>query len=406
MSASSWVDRPLARLAFRFFFSFFVLYNFPFPLNVVPGVDTDAPVRRAWDALVQPVGTRIFGAAPSSQFTGSGDGSWSWTQLLLIVVFSIVAALVWTVWDRRTNYPLLARWLHVYVRFALAIVMLGYGSAKVIPTQFPSPTLDRLTQPFGQASPMGILWTFMGASAPYVIFTGLGEMLGGLLLTMRRTALVGALVSAAVMTQVVVLNFCYDVPVKLFSSFLLLEALFLIAYDARRVLFALVPPVHRVAWWKPAIRTAAIVALCVYSLKDGLEFRKQLATRSPLRGVWRVDTIQVNGTERPPLITDTTRWRRMIFDYPQGMSIQLMSDERQRYGISLAEVQKTFNLTRRAEPAFRASFHYQRPDPRTLIVDGTMGADRIHAVTHLEPENDFLLQTRGFHWINEIPFNR
>ena len=28
---------------------------------------------------------------------------------------------------------------------------------------------------------MGLLWTFMGASLPYVIFTGAAEMLGGLL---------------------------------------------------------------------------------------------------------------------------------------------------------------------------------------------------------------------------------
>jgi hypothetical protein len=67
---------------------------------------------------------------------------------------------------------------------------------------------------------MGLLWTFMGASAAYTIFTGLGELVGGLLLTTRRTALAGALVSAAVMTHVAVLNFCYDVPVKLFSMVL------------------------------------------------------------------------------------------------------------------------------------------------------------------------------------------
>jgi hypothetical protein len=396
----------LARFFFRFCFSFFVLFNFPFPLNIVPGVDVDGLTQKAWDVLVQPAGRALFGISPSPAFTGSGDTTWGWTQLILLVALSLVAALVWTLFDRRTNDPLLARGLHTYVRFALAYVMLVYGTSKVIPTQFPAPPLDRLVQPFGHASPMGLLWTFMGASVPYVIFTGLGEMLGGLLLTMRRTALIGALVSAGVMTQVAVLNFCYDVPVKIYSTLLLCEALFIIAFDARRLLFALVPQVPRAAWWKIAIRTVAVVAVCVLFFKQGLEYREQLSKRSPLRGIWRVDTLQVNGVDRPPLITDQERWRRLVFDYPMGMSIQVMSDKRTSYGITLREVQKAFTLRRRLEPALRASFTYQRPDARTLIVDGTMNGDRIHAVTHLEPETGFLLNTRGFHWINETPFNR
>ena len=86
------------------------------------------------------------------------------------------------------------------------------------------------------------------------------------------------------------------------------------------------------------------------------------------------------------------------------MSIQLMSDRRQRYGIDLKPAQ--FSLKKRDAPEFKALLNYQRPDPNTLIVDGTFGGDRIHAVTHREPENEFMLTTRGFHWINEFPFNR
>ena len=42
----------------------------------------------------------------------------------------------------------------------------------------------------------------------------------------------------AVMTNVVILNFCYDVPVKLYSSELLLMAVLLFAPHARRVIAA------------------------------------------------------------------------------------------------------------------------------------------------------------------------
>ena len=124
--------------------------------------------------------------------------------------------------------------------------MITYGSVKVIKSQFPNPTLDRLLQPFGDASPMGLLWTFMGASESYNIFTGAGEMLGGLLLTTRRTTLLGALVCFGVMSHVAMLNFSYDVPVKLFSMHLLAMALFLMAPDLGRLarMFVLNRPVE------------------------------------------------------------------------------------------------------------------------------------------------------------------
>jgi hypothetical protein len=40
---------------------------------------------------------------------------------------------------------------------------------------------DRLLKPYGESSPMGLLWTFMGYSTGYNLFTGGAEALGGLL---------------------------------------------------------------------------------------------------------------------------------------------------------------------------------------------------------------------------------
>ena len=68
----------------------------------------------------------------------------------------------------------------------------------------------------------------MQASKPYELFGGGGEVLGGLLLFHRRTALLGALVSIGVMANVCALNWLYGVPVKLFSTHLLLTAALLL----------------------------------------------------------------------------------------------------------------------------------------------------------------------------------
>ena len=113
--------------------------------------------------------------------------------------------------------------------------MVNYGIMKVIPLQMPAPSLTRLLEPYGHFSPMGVLWSFIGSSRAYEMFTGSAELLGGLLLFVPHTAMLGALVSLAVTIHIFVLNMTYNVPVKLFSFHLILYSLFLLAPDARRL---------------------------------------------------------------------------------------------------------------------------------------------------------------------------
>src|SRR5581483_8626940 len=130
---------------------------------------------------------------------------------------------------RRLSYPVLHRWFFLFLRFALAGQMLTYGFAKAVPLQMPFPGLFTLVEPYGNMSPMGVLWSSVGASQPYEIFAGCMEILGGLLLFFPRTVTLGALVSLADMSYVVTLNMTYDVPVKLLSFHLILLSLFLLA---------------------------------------------------------------------------------------------------------------------------------------------------------------------------------
>jgi len=66
-------------------------------------------------------------------------------------------------------------------------------------------------------------------------FAGGAEMLGGVLLFIPAFTAIGALVSIAVMSNVFMLNMCYDVPVEQFSFHLLLMGVFLLAPDMRRL---------------------------------------------------------------------------------------------------------------------------------------------------------------------------
>jgi hypothetical protein len=419
---------PAKRVLFRFLFAYLVLYILPFPLDLTPYDEAAVgkivqPYRDLWDALVPWVGQHVFGVEITVRPNGSGDTTYNYVQVFCFLVLAAAAAAAWTALDRRRpGYPRLYEWLRVYVRFDLATTMIAYGAVKVIKSQFPNPSLDRLVQPFGDASPMGLLWTFMGASASYNVFSGAGEMLGGLLLTARRTTLLGALVCLGVLGNVVLLNFSYDVPVKLFSCHLLAMAVFLAAPDLRRLanFFLLnrpvgpaqLAPLLRRKWLHRAalvLRTVAVLAFVGLALAKAQEVRKtygDLRPRPPLYGIWNVEEFTIDGEVRPPVVTDPTRWRRVIFDYPQVLAVQLMSDSRQRYLLKLDADEHTLALSRRDDPDWKAMLTFSEPGPGRLVLEGTFQGRAVRAQLRRSDESEFLLVNRGFHWINEYPFNR
>src|SRR6202046_5549488 len=106
--------------------------------------------------------------------------------------------------------------------------------AKFVPRQMPFPYLTKLLEPYGNFSPMGVLWSSIGASPAYEIFAGSAEFLGGILVLIPRTRTLGALVCLADMIQVFLLNMTYDVPVKLLSFHLILLSLLMLAPDLPR----------------------------------------------------------------------------------------------------------------------------------------------------------------------------
>ena len=83
---------------------------------------------------------------------------------------------------------------------------------------------------------MAVLWAFIGMNPVYEILCGTAELMGGVLLLFRRTALFGALTTAFVVTNVMLYNFCFDVPVKPCSVHPLLLALFVTLPDAGQLI--------------------------------------------------------------------------------------------------------------------------------------------------------------------------
>ena len=424
-SAAAPVWGAAKRLLFRFAFVYLILYNLPFPLSALPG---ERAISQGYDSLWAPlvlwVGKHLFHVDITVRPNGSGDTTFNYVQVFLYLVLAAAAALVWTLLDRRRpNDQRLYAWLRVYVRFALAATMVTYGVVKVIELQFSSPTPDLLLETYGESSPMRLLWTFMGFSALYCFFGGAAEMLGGLLLTLRRTTLLGALVCVGVLANVVMLNLSFDVPVKLFSSHLLAQALFLAAPDLRRLAgFFLLnrptePPVpeppliarprlRRIAEALVAVLFAAYVGYSFFDAYQASKTYGENAPKPPYYGAWAVDEMAVDGQVRPPLLTDPDRWRRVLFPYPDVLAFQPMAGQLTYHRLKLTPATHTLVLISGPRAKQKSeTLSYRETGPGRLEIAGTFKGRQVHATLHREDPSKFLLISRGFHWINEYPYN-
>lgn len=410
---------PGRRLAFRFVFVYSLVYLFPFPIFYIPGLDA---VSEAWEAILLraavPVGDALFGLKVINEPTGSGDTAFAFVAAFLTAAVALLAALLWSLVDRRrANDRVLLEILLVYVRFALATTLLSYGAVKVWKSQFPLPPPARLMEPLGAMSPMGLLWTFMGHSTAYTVFAGAVEMLGGALLFVRRTALLGALVTAGAMANVVMLNLSYDVPVKQYSMHLLGFALLVAAPHASRlfrffVLGTAVPPDAPPG--PPRLRAAgALVGLVVAGLLAFVTVQQARESYvkwgdgsppGPLDGVYAVDELVAGGRVVPPTFEETERLRRVGFS-KSVMSTLTAGDAFDRFNVEVDDTRTKLTVRERGGPKVTYALTLTPSGDGRLVLAGTLRGQELRA-TLRKLEGQFPLQSRGFRWVQEQPYNR
>lgn len=367
---------PRRRLwAFRFGLTLFAIQVARSLLDASPALRAVASTLHAAASLAfATVAPDAAGAL--ARFAARGDGQRVALSLLGDVLLACVLAAAWIVVDRRHSHEKLAGAVRVLLRYLVATEMLIYGGFKVVPRQFQPPATEQLLRPLGELTPMGLMWACIGISPAYTVFAGLAESLGGALLFWRRTTTAGSVLLVGVLTNVVMLNFCYDVPVKRGAVMLLLAVLVLASRDAGRLASVLwfdratcpggEPPLAGPLWirrvravLKPLWVCAAIAGPLAAAALIGAGHE-----RTALDGVWSVDTFVQDGELVEALETGAGRWRRLVFDQRSGAIVQTMDHGCRRHGAVLDEGAKTLTLRPAIGPPLE--FHFERSDGPTL----------------------------------------
>jgi uncharacterized membrane protein YphA (DoxX/SURF4 family) len=420
-------------IVFRFVFVWFLVEFHSALLQLVPLLEPAAiGLDRAKRPLYVWIARTVCGIRIDSFSESSGDTTYDWVRVAANVVIAAAGCALWTVLDRGSRgHPRLADALRTAIRFTLALSMFTYGFAKVFPLQFQPLEVPTLLRTYGESSPMGLLWNFMAASRTYTVFAGWMEIVGGLLLCFRRTQLAGALWTAGVMANVFMLNLCYDVPVKLFSFQLLLLAIVVAAPDVPRLVAmflhnAAVPSADLLGPWRESRWRRAATGLKIAwlgatlgLLAFGSSQTAALLAPSPVRGTragtWEIGEFRRDGLDLPPLEGDARRFRFVtIVDRAEGKAFMIQAMDRSGRTWRFEEGERGIDLfdpapgdaggPRQGTPA--GALALTLDGENGLRGAGEIGGVRIEFVGRRRDRSDFLLLNRGFHLVNEAPFNR
>ncbi len=382
--------------------------------------------KEKWDKWVVDYNEKVFNGKYKidKRPLGSGDTQWNYIEVAWIasiaLCFAVLASLLSFFIATDLQHRCLTGLVVFITRWYLVMHMLGYGFAKVIPTQFQSPRLADLVTTYGDMSPMGLIWRFMGFSTAYCIFCGAGEVLGGMLLAFRKTTTLGAIVVIAVMSNVVMINYCFDVPVKLFSSHLLLLALGLLLRDLPRFLdFFVFNRATAPRTFVPFCnnRTLDLAATCFKlafvgymsyeQVRQNLTFYEQRQAHSPLYGVYDVTDFRATAIDPSRSIPAPARWKLAVFESPSVFYVKKEDDTARYLGFELDPAAHTMavipNFSKREQ---KVTWKYDdSTEPGIVVLAGDL--DGHHVSIQLKRRDaKFYLVDRGFNWVNETPNNR
>ena len=363
----------------------------------------------------------------TTRFT-AGPASYADWGILLII--AIAGAAVWTYADRNrtTAYDAAFYWLRVILRYRLALALFAYGFLKLYALQAPYPSISALNTPYGDFTRWKLFSITLGIVPSYELFLGGVEIVLGILLLFRKTASISAFIFLIFCGNIFVSNLAYEGGDQVYSLLLITFGLVVLSFDGHRItrLLILQQPVAA-ATFRPVFEGAKrygrltlkaaflLFFVVIYGVKTGAgakhdPFQYPAGKGLPaISGLYNVASFAVNGDTIPYSLTDPFRWRNVVFEEWNTLSIRSNTpapidsnnrhivsrnnaerlyeiegtNSRHYYGYTADTVQHLLILQNRRPQQAAETFalHYTRPDQDRIILTGSdYNKDSIYVV--------------------------
>lgn len=422
------------KILFRFFFIYFILNTEPISwLNGFPGFNY---VMNYYylviDWMINTFNTYAFHLRDKLVLpNGSGDTSYSWVQVVMNLSLAVFGTLIWTVIDfKKPNYEKTYYYLRTALRYYVAMIAFQYGIIKLFALQMTFPGLNELATPLGDFLPMRLSWMFIGYSEPYQIFSGIMEILVGLLLLNRKTIRLGSLIGLGVFANVMMLNLCYDIPVKLFSIHIVIYSCILLIPDYKSLLnfFILdkqasaikklyIPDFSKKLskFSRLAIKLLFVVLFIGMTFYSSCQQRQEMVQRfekMPIpRGIYDVKTFVKNHDTIPIKNTDSLVWKDIIFDNSSLISVSSRDTLFLKlYGRGYFYFKSKTNKKElqcykysKGDSLYLFTLKYKFKDKNNIHFETKIKNDSLH-IDVVKSNRKFQLAEKQFHWLSE--YNR
>lgn len=391
------------KIGIRFIILFVCLFSLTVPLNYYYLPDLGYYTSPLFKGVIKWFVNSVFGLQEPYTVELLSDSTGMYIHALIIAVISLIIAIPWTWLGKGENdFHKLWYFFKVFASYYLALQLFRYGFDKIFKTQFYLPEPNTLYTPLGYLSKDILYWSTIGSSYPYSAFAGIIEVIPAILLLFRRTRVIGAMIAFGVMVNVVMINFGFDISVKLFSLFLLFIS-FILAFSGFWYLYQLfvVRQAVQVPEWSPpldsskkkityiAIKTVAIALILFEGFfiyyKAG-NYNDDKAARPYLHGAYEV------------IASSQASHIKRVFIHRRGYFIfQFANDEMQDFKLYYNLVDNRLNLQDYDDTTLTFDFAYSDADS-TLTLVGEINGKMTELKAQKLNWKALPLMQKDFHW--------
>ena len=105
-------------------------------------------------------------------------------------------------------------------------------------------------------------------------------------------------------------------------------------------------------------------------------------------------------------IPDSVRWESIYQRWEGYATVKTRNDKRIRYNVELDSLGNSLKIKERAHGIYQ-HLHLEKFGDEGYLIQGKLYGDSIIVQLRKVPsEDEYLLNSRGFNWIQEYPFNR
>jgi hypothetical protein len=368
-------------------FALLVAFLLPFPWRVMPWQQHATPwllgnMFRAGEKALQFIPSSLYRSDSRQQL---------WLYALLGVLAFAVALFIKNTKSFKKEPQRVINLLQSLLALYLSAVLIRYGCEKIFKLQFYMPEPNTLYTPFGMLDKDILYWSTIGTSRSYNIFLGGTEVLAALLVFFRPTRRAGLLLAASVFIQVLAVDLCFGITVRLFSAFLLLCTIILLAPDAGRWIHffrgdavAAMPAARDSSRWFRVGKLVAGLLLLIEAFLPAWQsgtINDDARTRPPLHGAYVV-------TAQAPEYFGGLPPSRRVFVHRAGyLVLQDSADRLQSFPLRIDTIHKMLHVQTRAGK--NRSFWYRYDAADSLLI--------IHTTDKIPAE---ILRARMLHWRN------